>query len=55
MGGREGGRYVVGWNVGGEQGGRDVVRWDVGGGEGGSGSRSRNVPWEGGMEVGMMG
>ena len=44
MGGREGGRNVVGWDVGDGQGGRDVVRWDVGGGEGGGGGRSRSVP-----------
>ena len=37
--------------MGGREGGKVVVRWDVGGG----GGRCRNVSWEGGMEVCMMG
>jgi len=51
MGGGEGGRDIVRWDVGGGEGGRDVIRLDVGGREGGGGGRSRSVPWKGGMEV----
>jgi len=41
--------------MGGGEGGRDVVRWDMGGGKGGGGGRSRSLSWEGGMEVCVMG
>ena len=55
MGGREGVRDVIGWDVGSVQGGGHVIGWDVGGGQGGDRGRSCSVSWQGGMEVCMMG
>ena len=41
--------------MGGREGVRDVIGWDVGGGQGGDRGRSCSVSWQGGMEVCMMG
>ena len=40
--------------MGGREGVRDVIGWDVGGGQGGSRGGGRTISWEGGVEVSRM-